>query len=140
MNEAALGDAAMGTAIIIANETLAGEALLGAVAVPATPIPHALAWEEDESLLAARERLRLILDWLRERGAEADGEIGDRDPVAAARDALRRRPADAVILSTLPTGRSRWIGQDVPGRLRAALRLPVQVITATGQPVEAPIG
>lgn len=133
----------MGTCLIIANQTLVGQELLTEVArriadgqcqfyvvVPATPVPRALAWEEVESLRAARERLDLILEWLRARGAEADGEIGDRDPVAAARDALRRRPADQIILSTLPLGRSRWIGQDVPTRLKSAVSKPIQVITA----------
>lgn len=133
----------MGTCLIVANQTLVGEELLAEVArriadgqnqfyvvVPATPVPRALAWEEVESLRAARQRLDLILEWLRVRGAEAAGEIGDRDPVAAARDALRRRPADQIILSTLPIGRSRWIGQDVPSRLRAAVPRPIQVITA----------
>jgi GABA permease len=133
----------MASCLIIANQTLAGEELLGEVGrridagqcdfyvvVPATPIRHALAWEEGESLRAARERLQLILEWLRSRGADADGEIGDRDPIAAARDALRRRPAEHIILSTLPIGRSRWIGQDIPSRLRSAVGMPIQVVTA----------
>jgi hypothetical protein len=134
----------MASCLIIANQTLASEELLKEVArriddgqvrfyvvVPATPIRRALAWEEGETMDAARERLRLLLAWLHRRGADAEGEIGDRDPIAAARDALRRRAADQVILSTLPIGRSRWIGQDVPSRLRAELRMPIHVITAT---------
>ena len=43
-----------------------------------------------------------MLERLREMGAEADGEIGDRDPVMAVRDALRGREVDEVIVSTLP--------------------------------------
>jgi hypothetical protein len=143
----------MGTCLIIANRTLAGEELLSEVArridngqvafyvvVPATPIKHVLAWEEGEALQAAAERLELILKWLRARGAQADGEIGDRDPVAATRDALRHRPADQIILSTLPIGRSRWIGQDVPSRLRGAVAVSIQVVTASPQPREARVG
>ncbi|MDP9482184.1 MAG: hypothetical protein M3P84_03070, partial [Chloroflexota bacterium] len=88
--------------LVIANQTLTSEELRLEIAaridsgparfyvvVPATPIPHPLMWEERESLQAARLRLELILGWMRDRGAEADGEIGDRDPVAAALDALR---------------------------------------------------
>lgn len=143
----------MTSCLIIANQTLAGEELLGEVArridagqcdfyvvVPATPISHALAWEEGESLRAARERLQMIIDWLRDRGADAEGEIGDRDPIAAARDALRRCPAEHIILSTLPVGRSRWIGQDVPSRLRSAVGLPIHVVTAkAADPIAVPL-
>lgn len=141
----------MGGCLVIANQTLASAELLHEVnrridngqvsfyvVVPATPIVHAATWEEGESLRAAGDRLRAIVAWLHERGAEADGEIGDRDPVAAARDAIRRRPVDEIILSTFPVGRSRWIGQDVPSRLRAAVRLPVQVITPPRRQTESP--
>ncbi len=133
----------MGTCLIIANETLAGEALLGEISerigrgatdfhvvVPIAPITHKLTWDEDESRAAASERLEVILGWLRDHGAEASGELGDRDPIAAARDALREHPSDEIILSTLPVGISRWIGMDVPSRLHAAIPLPVTVVTA----------
>jgi hypothetical protein len=138
--------------LVIANQTLTSEELRLEitrriengpvrfyVVVPATPIPHALVWEERESLQAARQRLEAIVGWIRERGAEADGEIGDRDPVAAAHDALRRQPADEIILSTLPAGMSRWIRQDVPTRLRRTVALPVTVITPTrAEPAKRP--
>ena len=76
-------------------------------------------------------------DWLRGHGAEATGEIGDHDPVQSARDALLKHEADEIILSTLPVGISRWIGQDVPSRLRGAVALPVTVVTAAPAPSEA---
>ena len=138
--------------LVIANQTLTSQELHLEIArriesgpvrfyvvVPATPVPHPLMWEERESLHAARQRLELILSWMRDRGAEADGEIGDRDPVAAALDALRRQPADEIILSTLPAGRSRWIRQDVPTRLRRTVALPLTVVTPTREvPESAP--
>ena len=143
----------MRTHLIIANQTLASEALLREVGeridagparfhvvVPATPPPHgrtAMTWDEEETWRAASQRLEAILDWLRERGAEADGEIGDRDPVAAARDALRRRAVDEIILSTLPAGTSRWLRQDVVSRLRAAVGVPVTVVTPVAARIEA---
>ena len=86
---------------------------------------------------AARERLDAILSWLRGHSAEATGEIGDHDPVQSARDALLKHEADEIILSTLPVGISRWIGQDVPSRLRGAVDLPVTVVTAAPAPSEA---
>lgn len=44
-----------------------------------------------------------------EIGAEADGEVGDPNPLQAISDALRERTFDEIILSTLPTGASRWL-------------------------------
>ena len=133
----------MRTYLVLANQTLVGEELIREIAaridagparfhvvVPATPVGHALTWDEDESWRAASERLSEILRWMLERGAEAAGEIGDRDPVAAARDALRRVQADEIILSTLPAGTSRWLRQDVPTRLRGDVSVPITVITA----------
>ena len=101
--------------------------------VPVAPITHKLTWDKDESRAAANERLEVIIGWLRDHGAEASGELGDRDPIAAARDALRDHPADEIVLSTLPLGISRWIGQDVPSRLRGAIPLPVTVVTSTSK-------
>jgi hypothetical protein len=48
--------------------------------------------------------------------------------VAAVRDAIRGREVSDVILSTLPTGVSRWLRQDVPSRMRGALTVPVLVV------------
>lgn len=139
----------MRTYLVVANQTLVGEELMrevGAriaagparfhIVVPATPVGHTLTWDEDESRRAANERLDEIIRWMRERGAEAEGEIGDKDPVAAARDALRGTPADEIILSTLPEGTSRWLRQDVPTRLRGDVTVPVTVVTAA--PVSTP--
>ena len=133
----------MSTILIIANETLASPSLAQAVAdrlaggpaefvvvVPATPIEHRLTWDEDEAIGAAQERLDGLLARLRDLGATASGEVGNRDPVTAARDAILTRPVDEVILSTLPVGRSRWLRQDVPSKLRSAMDVPVTVIHA----------
>ena len=57
--------------------------------------------------------------------------MGSKDPVAAVRDALRDRECDEIILSTLPEGISRWLGQDVPSRLSSAVHVPVVVVTAS---------
>ena len=129
--------------LIVANQTLASPTLAAAVAdrvargdasfhvvVPATPVTHRLTWDEVESNAAAEERLAAVLTRLRDLGAEATGEVGASDPVAAACDAVRSRRIDEVLLSTLPPGISRWIGLDVPSRLRGSVSMPVTVITA----------
>ena len=139
----------MRSILIVGNETLAGPTLAQAIAerladgpasfhvvVPATPVGHALTWDEGEANAVAAERMQAMIESLRERGCEASGEVGVRDPVAAAQDALRDRVVDEVILSTLPSGPSRWLRMDAPNRLRSAVEVPVTVVTATREPAE----
>ena len=137
--------------LIVGNQTLMSPELATAIAeriipgdppdiyvvVPATPQSGAFTWDEDEARAAAQERLDAMLEHLKGLGVEATGEVGYRDPVEAARDALRQHPVDEILLSTLPTGISRWLGQDVPGRLKSAVSVPVVVVTSKGTPVEA---
>jgi hypothetical protein len=105
------------------------------IVVPATPIQRGLTWDEDEARAAAQMRLDDALDRLRASGATVSGEIGHRDPVEATEDALRGRDVDEVLLSTLPPGISRWLGQDVPTRLKGSILVPVTVVTAQCQSV-----
>ena len=132
----------MSTILIVANQTLPSEALAtevtrritsGArdfhVVVPATPPPGSgFTWDEDAARTAAEERLVAFQQRLARQGVAAAGEIGDRDPVAAVRDAARGRDVAEIILSTLPSGASKWLRQDVPSRLRGAIPVPVTVV------------
>lgn len=131
----------MRTYLVVANRTLASPALFAEVqarlraeparfhvVVPLTPIVHRLTWDEDESREAAERRLNALLGELRAAGAEATGEIGVTDPAAAVRDALRGKEVAEIILSTLPPGISRWLGQDVPSRMRGSVDVPVVVV------------
>jgi hypothetical protein len=132
----------MGTIIVVANQTLPSEALATEVSariaagsreihvvVPATPPPGGgFTWDEEAARVAAQDRLDAFIERLRSNGATATGETGDRDPVAAVRDAARGRAVDEIILSTLPQGVSRWLRQDVPSRMRGVLPVPVAVV------------
>lgn len=137
----------MRASLIVANQSLASSTLADAVAerlaagpvrfhivVPATPVSHGLTWDEGEAVTAAQGRLDQALQRLRDLGAPATGEVGSQDPVAAARDALRTGTFDEIILSTLPPGISRWLGQDVPTRLRNAVAVPVTVVVSPTRP------
>ena len=131
----------MSTVLIVANQTLPSPALAEAIAeqvragvrsfyvvVPATPIAKGMTWDEDATRAEARERLDQFLAHLAEQHVEASGEVGDRDPVAAVRDAMRGRDVGEVVLSTLPPGISRWLGQDVPSKLRHNTNIPVDIV------------
>jgi hypothetical protein len=132
----------MSTILIVANQTLPSEDLASEVArrieagardfhvvVPASPPPGSgFTWDEDAARAAAEDRLASFQQGLAERGVTVDGEIGDRDPIQAARDAARGRDVGEIILSTLAAGTSRWLRQDVPGRMRDAFDVPVTVV------------
>jgi hypothetical protein len=129
--------------LVVANRTLLGAHLLERITgcrdagecsfhlvVPASPPEDSLVFTEGLSRAHAQERLDEALAVLRERGVEAIGEVGDRDPVNAVLDVLNTgREVDEVILSTLPAGPSRWLHQDVPHRLSRAVELPITHVT-----------
>ena len=135
----------MRSCLIVANQTLNSESLTDAirtrlaadklrayVVVPLTAVGGRLTWDEDASRTVADERLKDVLTRLKALDVEADGEIGDRDPVMAVKDALRGREVDEIIVSTLPRGLSRWLGEDVPSRLADAVAVPITVVTQPG--------
>jgi len=137
--------------LVVANQTLGGEPLLARirelarvgpcgfhVIVPATP-PHDHAWTEGEARGVARTRLDAALRRLAEIGAEADGEVGDASPMLAIEDAIRDRgPFEAIVLSTLPPGISRWLKIDLPSRVEAAFG--IRVIHVVGEREGTPTG
>ena len=137
--------------LVVANQTLAGGQLLATlrdlhrrapcafhVVVPATP-PKDHSWTEGEVRHTARERLDAALVTLRSEGLEVDGEVGDEHPIEAVLDVLLRGEVyDAIVLSTLPPGRSRWLRRDVVGGLEA--RTGLHVIHVIGQPAPARAG
>jgi hypothetical protein len=79
---------------------------------------------------AAREdsgvRLAEALEHLRAAGIESiEGAVGDPDPVVAVMDVWDPMRFDEIVVSTLPTGSSRWLGLDLPHRLEKLTSVPV---------------
>ena len=71
----------------------------------------------------ARERLDAALERMRAAGLDnVEGKVGDPDPVVAVMDVWDPMKFDEVIVSTLPTGSSRWLGLDLPHRLEKLTR------------------
>jgi hypothetical protein len=133
--------------LVVANQTLGGEHLLEEVrgcladdacrfhiVVPATEPKDHVVTSEGEARALAQERLDRALERFRELGADADGEIGDERPMDAIRDALRGREFDGIVLSTLPPGISRWLGQDLPHRVEREFGLPVRHVVGEPEP------
>jgi len=80
---------------------------------------------EGEARAIATERLDAALRWFGSIGATATGEVADEHPLYAIRDALRDRPIDEIIISTLPPGMSKWLRQDLPRKTRREFGVPV---------------
>jgi ureidoglycolate lyase len=92
--------------------------------------PEVLPSQIEEAQRVAAERLDGLIRELRALGAEADGEVGPPDPIAAIAAALQTEPADEILLSTLPAGLSRWLSRDLPSRCARRFGLPVTHVEA----------
>jgi len=103
---------------------------------------HGLLWDEGSVRVEAERaleenRLRMTME-----GIPVTGEVGHGGPVLATRDVLAREkrdghePFDEIIVSTLAPSASRWIGMDVPARIRRlAPEIPVTHIIAARERV-----
>lgn len=127
--------------LIVANRTLCEQHLLdevhrrreqSAVAFHLlVPASHPSGgWTDAQAEREATARLEEMLEVLAIAGIGATGEIGDPSPVLAVADLLRREQFDEVIVSTLPLGVSRWLGQNVVRRIRNNTGLPVTHVMA----------
>lgn len=109
--------------------------------VPATPVGDLLSWEDGETKEVARRRAKSAVAALQRNGINVVGvRIGDSDPVLAVDDELLAgRRYDAVVISTLPAGLSRWVKMDVVSRLqRQRPRLRLIHVIAQKSEVESP--
>jgi hypothetical protein len=113
--------------LVVANETVEGEELRRVVVERASReetevmvvcpalvgrIRHWLS-DVDRAREQATDRLIASLAALTADGVRASGQIGDSDPVQAIEDALRTFPADELVISTHPPGRSNWLEKSV---------------------------
>ena len=125
--------------LVVANETVGGPELLAQireaagdrramvlVVAPALNSPlKTLTSDEDEARRQAQTRLDASVASLRAVGLDAQGQVGDSDPVQAIEDALRTFQPDELVISTHPEGRSRWLERGVVERARERFALPL---------------
>jgi hypothetical protein len=62
---------------------------------------------------ATEARLRRCLEVLERAGIEANGVVGDADPLRALADALQGFPADELVIATHAETRSHWLGRQL---------------------------
>jgi GABA permease len=125
--------------LVVANETVGGPELLAQirersgtrrtrVLVVSPALNSTLkTWtsDEDGARRTAQERLDKSLQSLRAVGLDAQGEVGDADPVQAIEDALRTFQPDELIISTHPAGRSQWLERGVVERAGERFEIPL---------------
>jgi hypothetical protein len=125
--------------LVIANETVESRILHDAIrtdvedekaeiliVAPAlnSRVRHWLS-DEDEARRAAKARLARSIARLVRDGVDANGWVGDADPIQAIDDALHFFPADSLIIATHPENRSNWLARRLVVRARRRFRLPI---------------
>jgi hypothetical protein len=132
----------MAKVLVLANETIGGEKLLDAirdragrdddvsfhVVVPQARPRFGNVIYDDVVRESAQVRVDLALEFMRNEGIKGSGEVGDQDPMNAAKDAIAEFGIDEIIVSTLPAESSGWLRRDLPERLELETGLPVKHI------------
>jgi coproporphyrinogen III oxidase len=138
----------MSNYLVVAHQTTANDELVQALkavaerdresefelVVPATRITHLLTWVEGESEEVARSTAVEASRVLRQAGLNlVNTVVGPADPMKAIEDtAIRQdRQYEAIIISTLPLGVSRWLKRDLPSRVRSRLGVKVEHVVST---------
>jgi len=129
----------MAEILVLANETIGGEKLLDAireraregdarfhVVVPLTRPRHGNVIYDEAVRDSAQVRVDLALAFMREEGLEGTGEVGDTDPLNAAKDAIAEHGITEILVSTLPATSSGWLRRDLIQALEAETGLPVK--------------
>jgi hypothetical protein len=140
------------TILAVANQTIGGQSLIDAVlekaggeegarviiCVPRTNPTHGNIIYDDAVYDAAQIRIDLARGFLRQRGIDSVGDVGDPDPYTATMDAVAEHHPDEIIVSTFPATVSGWLRRDLIERIEQASGLPVrhvvQDIDAEGIP------
>jgi hypothetical protein len=130
--------------LVVANETVGGRALIDkvkqlaeaamdagkqfhvTVTCPQNQPKSGYVIYDDSVRSAAENRLKTTLAQLREVGIDADGEVMDPDPYAAAMDAFEHYGADEIVISTHPETRSGWLRKHLVDRVRESVDVPVE--------------
>jgi hypothetical protein len=116
--------------LVVANVTATSDRLIEALeqraerepasfflVIPATPFGGGRA--------AAVQKLDEALDRLRATGLEAEGTVGNADPILAVTDAWDPKRYDEIIVSTLPMAFSKWLHAGLPERISKLTDAPV---------------
>jgi hypothetical protein len=122
--------------LVVASQTAGSQHLLDALIHRAerSPIKVTLVMPAQGPGLAGREALREPLDQalaaMRDAGLEAEGSIGDTNPMDAVAEYFDPSRHDEVIVCTLPGRSSKWLQHDFPHRVARYTGLSVTHVVA----------
>jgi len=118
--------------LVVANVTATSDELIDALkerapasftlVIPATPFGGGRE--------AATVQLAEALEDLHEAGLEADGTVGNADPILAVTDVWDPKKYDEIIVSTLPMRFSKWLHAGLPERIGKLTDAPVTHIVS----------
>jgi hypothetical protein len=102
--------------------------------VPATPVQHLLTKSAGEAIALAQHAVSEARALMESNGLRIDdAAVGDASPIEAIADFLRESHSetyDAIVISTLPMGVSRWLKLDVHTRVQNRFHMPVISVVA----------
>jgi hypothetical protein len=129
--------------LVVANVTATSDELIEALkarapasfmlVIPATP--------SGGGREAAVTKLEDALEQLRAAGLEAQGSVGNADPILAVTDVWDPKTYDQIIVSTLPMRFSKWLHAGLPERIGKLTDAPVSHVVSQAprpQPEVAP--
>ena len=128
--------------LVVANVTATSDELIAALkerapasftlVIPATPFAGGRE--------AAIEKLGEALEQLRAAGLEAEGSVGNADPILAVTDAWDPKKYDEIIVSTLPMRFSKWLHAGLPERVERLTGARVTHIVSEPPKPEVAVG
>jgi hypothetical protein len=83
--------------------------------------------DEDDARRRAEERVAAFVHRLARSGVQAQGRVGDRDPLLAIADALVMFPADEIVISAGLEGSNR-VADELLSRARDRFALPTSLL------------
>jgi hypothetical protein len=100
------------------------EVMVVAPALIGSAIKHAMG-DVDEARVEAQSVLEQSIAQLKSEGVEANGQVGDSDPLLALQDAVQVFPADEIVIVTRPEDSARWLEDDLFDRAEKTFEQPV---------------
>ena len=119
--------------LVLASQTVGGRSLIETLERRSTSSPHRFTvilpptGSDDDT---AEDRLDSTLAELRRAGLDVSGYVAEPDPFNSVLNALGHHPADEIVVSTLPSSKSRWLRGDLINRLRKATARPVEHVVS----------
>ena len=120
--------------LVVANLTATSDELLAALKERAARGACRFTLLTPRSGPESDELLAQALEAMRKAGLKkVSGKLGDPDPIVAVMEVWDPMEFDEIVVSTLPTGVSRWLGLDLPRRLERLTAVTVRHVVAQPQ-------